>query len=106
MNKSKQELVADIDIRIGATVAVLRKLRGMTQIDLAKSIHSSQSIISKIENGKRDSKIDLKLLSRISIALGLEKLSKLIQLAEEIPNHKTVLKQAINFVKRAQNQHQ
>ena len=37
---------------IGNNIAALRKIRGLTQVDLARSIHVTQSAVSQWETGK------------------------------------------------------
>ena len=58
----------DTEIRIGAELKRARSLRGMTLRDLAAEAGCSQSLISKIENGKAVP--SLTTLHRIVVALG------------------------------------
>ena len=60
--------VADFMVRIGRNIASARERRGMTQAELAKKIHTSQSAINRIEHGKQNA--SLEMISKISKALG------------------------------------
>ena len=60
--------VADFMVRIGRNIASARERRGMTQAELAKKIHTSQSAINRIEHGKQNA--SLEIISKISKALG------------------------------------
>ena len=51
-------------------VRIWRKRRGMTQIELARASHLSDSYLSKIENGKSDG--TLRTLRAIARALGVD----------------------------------
>ena len=52
---------------IGARIADLRETQGMTQNDLAKILHTTQSAIARIERGKQNVSTDM--LNKLSIAL-------------------------------------
>lgn len=43
----------DIRKMVGAKLRIMRKLRGFSQVDLAKKIGATQSTITNVENGRR-----------------------------------------------------
>jgi len=53
-------------LKLAASVAALREQLGLTQTQLAKKIHTSQSVISRIENGDN---VELKTLQEVARAL-------------------------------------
>ncbi len=53
---------------IGHKIADLRETRGLTQTDLAKKLHTTQSAIARLESGKQNISADM--LKRIGKALG------------------------------------
>ncbi|HBU28022.1 TPA: UDP-N-acetylglucosamine 1-carboxyvinyltransferase [Candidatus Uhrbacteria bacterium] len=56
--------------KIGAFIADLRKQRGLTQGELAKQIHTSQSALARMERGSQNLSVDM--LTKISQALNRE----------------------------------
>jgi putative transcriptional regulator len=67
---------------IGSNVRKYRKLKGLTQKELARKVSISRSFLSEIENGKYD--IRLSLLDKICEVLGCD----ITDLLEYIPNKK------------------
>jgi len=59
---------AEVRMRFGIEVYDARGKQGISQQKLAKNIHSTQKVISKIENG--DVNVGIELLNRISKNLG------------------------------------
>ncbi|MBI1742662.1 helix-turn-helix transcriptional regulator [Candidatus Acetothermia bacterium] len=53
-------------LRVGVKVAQLREKHGLTQTQLAAMLHTSPSVISRIENGEN---VELKTLQKIAQAL-------------------------------------
>lgn len=53
---------------IGSRITDLREAQGLTQTELAKKIHTTQSAIARIESGKQN--VSTELLKKISRALG------------------------------------
>ncbi|MBI3659121.1 helix-turn-helix transcriptional regulator [Candidatus Acetothermia bacterium] len=53
-------------LRVGVKVAQLREKLGLTQTQLAAMLHTSPSVISRIENGEN---VELKTLQKIAQAL-------------------------------------
>lgn len=53
-------------MRLAASIAALREQMGLTQIQLAKKLHTSQSVISRIENGDN---VELKTIRDVAKAL-------------------------------------
>jgi ribosome-binding protein aMBF1 (putative translation factor) len=53
-------------LRVGVKVAQLREKLGLTQTQLAAMLHTSPSVISRIENGEN---VELKTLQKIAHAL-------------------------------------
>ena len=49
----------------------LRKEKGMTQLDVAKQLDISESYFNYIENGERQKKMDIALVSKLSTILGI-----------------------------------
>jgi len=58
----------ELKLALVAAVRTVRRKRGMSQIDLAQRLHSSQSRIAKIEAG--DASVSLDLIVRALIAAG------------------------------------
>lgn len=56
-------------LRLGKNISHYRKLKGLSQADLAKKVDISLSHISRIENGR--TKLSLALLFALSEALGV-----------------------------------
>ena len=55
-------------LQIGFRIEKLRKLRKLTQAQLAKMIHTTQQTISRLED-KKDARVNITTLSRIAGAL-------------------------------------
>ena len=60
----------------------LRKEKGMTQLDVAKQLDISEAYFNYIENGERQKKMDIALVSKLSTVLG-------VPLTEIIENEKS-----------------
>lgn len=56
----------------------LRKKRGMTQLDVAKKLDISEAYFNYIENGERQKKMDIALVSRLSTVFDIP-LSEIIE---------------------------
>ncbi len=56
-------------LRLGVSIAALREKIGLTQTQLAALLHTSPSVISRVENGQN---VELKTLYRIAHALKAE----------------------------------
>src|SRR3954470_1273580 len=67
--------------RIGTLVRDARRHRGLTQLQLAERLGTSQSAVARIEQGGQN--LTLELLGRLSAALG----SELINLGPTGPTH-------------------
>ena len=89
--------VEDLDRRVGIAIKRLRGLVRMTQEELAKRAHVSQAYVSLTENGRRNTRMNLKTLQRIARILGMTKLSELIRAAEDIPDARTVIAEAAEY---------
>ena len=70
--KGKEILNAWIYKQIGNKVAYYRKLRDLTQEELARRIHVSISALSKVERGGYNNNIPLSLLILIAEELHIE----------------------------------
>ena len=57
---------------IGMRIAGFRKLRNMTQAELADKLNINKNYLSQIETGSRNKTISLPMLIRISRALDVE----------------------------------
>lgn len=78
--ETKSYLQAEIQF-IGLRIAYFRKLRNMTQAQLAQTVHINKNYLSHIESGAADKAVSLPLLLRISKALKVE-LSVLVDLSD------------------------
>src|SRR5262249_5349859 len=58
---------------IGQLIAQIRQDRGLTQIEFAKRLHTSQSAVNRIEHGKQN--LSLETLGRISDVLNKQLIS-------------------------------
>lgn len=59
-----------LQIYIGKNIKRLREKRGLTQVQLANKIGSTQPAIARLEAGKHNTKLDY--LAKIAKALGLK----------------------------------
>jgi transcriptional regulator with XRE-family HTH domain len=84
--------------RIGLAVRTLRRIRNISQCDLAQAVGTTQAMISLIENGQRNTHINLDALVDIASALGINRLSKFIELAEDVPSPEDSISQALEFL--------
>jgi HTH-type transcriptional regulator / antitoxin HipB len=57
-----------VDFQIGLLIRRLRKKAGLTQLELARKLHTQKSAISRIENQSED--IRISTLFKIAAALG------------------------------------
>ena len=76
--KLSNEEIAVIDLKISLvkTLKEVRKASGVTQKQLARMIHSSQSRIAMLENGSPDVSLELICKALFSLGLSLEGLGK------------------------------
>lgn len=58
--------------QIGSKIAYYRRLRNMTQEELAKRINISTSSLGKIERGKYNNNISLSMLMTIAMGLNVD----------------------------------
>jgi ribosome-binding protein aMBF1 (putative translation factor) len=63
-----EEAYIELRMNLAQGLKKRRSLRGLTQIDLAKAVQSSQSRVAKMESG--DPSVSLDLLVRTLLALG------------------------------------
>jgi len=89
----------DLNQRIGIIVRRYRENAGLTQRELAERVSVSQAFLSMVENGKRNTRMNLNSLRVIATILGFANLSTLIQFAEDIEPKETMA-QAKAFVKK------
>ena len=78
---------------IGLRIAYFRKLRNMTQADLADKVSINKNYLSHIESGSANKVLSLPLLIRISKALDVE-LALLIDLSD-LNNSKNEVREQI-----------
>jgi ribosome-binding protein aMBF1 (putative translation factor) len=64
------------ELRLGASIATLREQLGLTQTQLAAMLHTSPSVISRVENGEN---VELRTLRRIARALDAKLEIELVQ---------------------------
>ena len=81
MRKNISEDCTDEILYIGMRIAYFRKLKNMTQADLAGIIHINKNYLSQIESGSANKVISLPLLIKISRALEV-KFSTLVDLTD------------------------
>lgn len=67
---------------VGAKVLYYRSLRGLTQEDLARKIHISVGILSRIERGKYNQGVSLAMLFDIAEGLNID-MSVLVSFNEQ-----------------------
>jgi predicted transcriptional regulator len=79
LNISDEEMaLIELKISLGDTLQNKRKQKKMTQTQLAKLLHSSQSRIAKMETGDPSVSIDLIVKSLFSLGLSKNELAKVI----------------------------
>ena len=79
---------------IGLRIAYFRKLRNLTQADLADKVHINKNYLSHIESGSANKVLSLPLLIRISKALDVE-LALLVDLSD-LDNSKNEVREQIS----------
>ena len=77
---------------IGLRIAYFRKMRNLTQADLADKVHINKNYLSHIESGSANKVISLPLLIELSKALDVE-LSVLVDLNDLTKSKKAVREQ-------------
>ena len=79
LNMSNEEMaLIEIKISLGGTLQHRRKQKKMTQSQLAKLLHSSQSRVAKMETGDPSVSLDLLVKSLFSLGLSKNELAKVI----------------------------
>jgi DNA-binding XRE family transcriptional regulator len=79
LNISDEEMaLIELKISLGDTLQNKRKQKKMTQTQLAKLLHSSQSRIAKMETGDPSVSLDLIIKSLFSLGLSKNELAKVI----------------------------
>jgi DNA-binding XRE family transcriptional regulator len=66
---SEEEAYIELRLRLAAGLKMRRNSRGITQMELAQTLHSSQSRVAKMEAG--DPTVSLDLLFKSLLALGI-----------------------------------
>jgi len=82
---------------IGLRISYFRKMRGMTQADLADKVHINKNYLSHIESGSANKVISLPLLIDLSKALDIE-LSVLVDL-NDLTESKKAIREQFNEMK-------
>ena len=82
---------------IGLRIAYFRKLRNLTQADLAEKVSINKNYLSHIESGSANKVLSLPLLIRISKALDVE-LALLVDLSD-LDNSKNEVREQISELK-------
>ena len=95
--QEKEEFFNEIQY-IGLRISYFRKLRNLTQADLAEKVHINKNYLSHIECGSSNKVISLPLLIRISKALNVE-LSTLVDLSD-LHNTKNEVREQLNDVRQ------
>ncbi len=65
----EEEAYIELRLRLAASLKMRRNSRGITQMELAQTLHSSQSRVAKMEAG--DPTVSLDLLFKSLLALGI-----------------------------------
>jgi transcriptional regulator with XRE-family HTH domain len=65
----EEEAYIELRLRLAAGLKMRRNSRGITQMELAQTLHSSQSRVAKMEAG--DPTVSLDLLVKSLLALGI-----------------------------------
>ena len=81
------------EVQIGLRIAYFRKLRNLTQADLADKVSINKNYLSHIESGSANKVMSLPLLIRISKALDVE-LALLVDLSD-LDNSKNEVREQI-----------
>ena len=92
----------DLNRRIGIAVRDLRNLHGITQVQLSKEAGIAQSMVSMIENGQRNTRVNLNALQRIAHVLKQDSLSEFIAFAENVPPTRDVIRETGRMLKAYQ----
>jgi transcriptional regulator with XRE-family HTH domain len=71
-------VISEIDFRIKENIRCARIKAGIDQVTLAQRIGVSEGYIGGIENPKNPAKANIRLLSRIAVALGLDSYSEIM----------------------------
>ena len=83
---------------LGMRIAYFRKLRNMTQAELADKVHINKNYLSHIESGSANKVISLPLLIKIAHALDIE-LSVLCDL-DDLTNSRKRINECVEEMKR------
>ena len=79
LNMSNEEMaLIELKISLGGTLQHTRKQKKLTQTQLAKLLHSSQSRVAKMETGDPSVSLDLLVKSLFSLGLSKNELAKVI----------------------------
>lgn len=95
----------ELDEALGLAVRRIRQYQKMTQIMLARKANVSQAWISLAERAgdtKKNKRPSLEILKRVAHALGLNCLSDLIKLAEEMTNTSKTLREIEQFIVKSE----
>ncbi len=68
----------ELKLRLASSLRGLRQRRGLTQIDLARVLRSSQSRIAKMETGDPSVSLDLLVRSLLALGTSARQLSRMI----------------------------
>ena len=88
----------DINSRLGNVMWSMRQLRGLTQYQLAEMSGVSQSMLSLLESGQRNSSINLNAMYRIAACLNW-RLSDMIRMAEDVPSTEGVIRETEQLIR-------
>jgi DNA-binding XRE family transcriptional regulator len=68
----------ELKLRLASSLRDLRRRRRLTQMDLARFLHSSQSRIAKMETGHPSVSLDLLVRSHLALGTSTRQLSRII----------------------------
>ncbi len=70
----------DLQRRVGRNLRVLRKAKGLSQEEFARTLHIHRTYVGGLERGERN--ITLKTVERIAVALGVDPVQLLTEPSE------------------------
>ncbi|RJP31327.1 MAG: XRE family transcriptional regulator [Candidatus Omnitrophota bacterium] len=94
-----------ISERIGIALQMLREQKGLTQKTLAEQTGVKQAMISLIENGKRNTKINIESLHSLASVLHPQGLTGIFALAEHVPEVDEVIDKTRKLISELRNLH-
>lgn len=76
--KPEEEIYIEIRLEISELIKSQRKKRGLTQVELAKIINSSQSRVAKMEAGEASTSLDLMIKTLLRLGTSKKQIGNLL----------------------------